>query len=112
MAKVEVQVVPKRSAAELDETKELRSLLKALGDAAGISKDTPNRRILDVDYKTKEVYFGTEVVGEFASSGSSEAPQFVIHEDRINSEAHRLGYKFAADLVKKTYDDFLLEITL
>ena len=100
---VTTKVVPKRSAQDLEHSKELRALLKTLGSLAGIPRESPNRNVLDVNYARREVYFGNSVVGEFISGGSAEHVQFEIHEDLIDIEATELKHSFTGAQVKAEY---------
>ena len=104
---VELEVVPKRSAEDMEETKELRALLRSLGSLSQIPRDSPNKSVLDVNYGKKEVYFGDEVVGEYPSSSSSESPVFLVHWDLIDKEAKRLVFAFTGEQAKAEYDKVL-----
>ena len=76
-----------------------------------MTKESRNRRALDIDYKKREINFGKEVVEKCPAASSSEAAAFVVHEDKIDSEAERMQCKFSGADVKAAYVKVLAGMT-
>ena len=87
----------------MEHSKELRALLTSLRALASITRDSPNRAILDVNYRHREVYFVNSVVGDFPAAGSTQVSEFKVYEDRINNESTALGYTFTGAQVLEAY---------
>ena len=88
----------------LEATKHERALLTALGNKCGIPRETRNKKVLDVDYKKRQVYFGKCVAGEYPDSGG-----FRLNVEVITSEATRLGMKFTGEDVRSEYTKSISE---
>jgi hypothetical protein len=101
---MEVKVVPKRSAQNMEETKELRALLRSLGELSGIPREAPDRKVLDVNYNKRHVYFGGSVVGEFAETSDGQHERFVVNYDLITKEAKEMHLEIKQDTAKEMFD--------
>ena len=61
--------------------------------------------MLSADHRNKEVYLGRIVIAEFRKKNCpTEEKEFVIHEDRIRSEALRMQLTIDVAAVKAAFE--------
>ena len=108
---MEVKVVPKRSGQHMEESKELRALLRTVGELSGIPRDAPDRQILDVQYRKRHVYFGNSIVGEFTETEDGQHERFTDHYDRIAKEGKDMNMEITEERTKSLYDKTLASMT-
>ena len=68
-----------------------RIFTRTIAEIAKIPLSDVSWKVLSADHRRKEVYLGRVVIAEFRKkNGPTEEKEFVIHADRIRSEALRM----------------------
>ena len=101
----ELSFVPHITPEAWNDSKHTRIFTRIIAEFAKIPLSDDSWKLLSADHRNKEVYLGRLVIAEFRKkNGPTEEKEFVIHEDRIRSEALRMQLTIDVAAVKAAFE--------
>ena len=101
----ELSFVPHITPEAWNDTKDSRILTRIIVEYGKILQSDVSWKVLSADHRRKEVYLGRAVIANLHKrNGPTEEKEFVIHEDKIRSEALRMQLTIDVAAVKAAFE--------